>query len=59
VSDVGVKIGQLVNNRLIHGLRSVTNESTESERLLAIEIKRTANPQAVINELRKHLAAEN
>ena len=48
----------LINDRQIHGVRSMTNLSTKNRPLLLLELKSEADGQAVLAELHKHLPTD-
>src|SRR5712671_1775060 len=54
VEAIGVKIGELVNDRRIEGIRAVTDLSAGDTVGLVIDLKRDANAQVVLNQLYKH-----
>ncbi|MDQ1509503.1 MAG: gyrase subunit [Actinomycetota bacterium] len=54
VEAIGVKIGDLVNDRRIEGIRAVTDLSAGDTVGLVIDLKRDANAQVVLNQLYKH-----
>jgi DNA gyrase subunit A len=51
---IGTKIAEIVNDRRIEGIRTVTNLSEGDTIRLVIELKRDANAQVVLNQLYKH-----
>lgn len=48
----------LINDRQIHGVRSMTNLSTDDEPLFMVGLKPDANPQAVVDEIRRHVPTD-
>ncbi len=54
VEAIGAKIGELVNDRRIEGIRAVTDLSAGDTVGLVIDLKRDANAQVVLNQLYKH-----
>jgi DNA gyrase subunit A len=54
VESIGTKIGELVNDRRIEGIRAVTDLSAGDTVGLVIDLKRDANAQVVLNQLYKH-----
>ncbi|MDQ1479879.1 MAG: gyrase subunit, partial [Actinomycetota bacterium] len=54
VEAIGVKIGDLVNDRRIEGIRAVTDLSAGDTVGLVIDLKRDANAQVVLNQLYKN-----
>ena len=54
VETIGAKIGDLVNDRRIEGIRAVTDLSAGDTVGLVIDLKRDANAQVVLNQLYKH-----
>ena len=54
VEVIGAKIGDLVNDRRIEGIRAVTDLSAGDTVGLVIDLKRDANAQVVLNQLYKH-----
>ena len=52
--SIGAKIGELVNDRRIEGIRDVTDLSAGDTVGLVIDLKRDANAQVVLNQLYKH-----
>jgi DNA gyrase subunit A len=54
VEAIGAKIGDLVNDRRIEGIRAVTDLSAGDTVGLVIDLKRDANAQVVLNQLYKH-----
>ncbi len=54
VESIGAKIGELVNDRRIEGIRAVTDLSAGDTVGLVIDLKRDANAQVVLNQLYKH-----
>jgi DNA gyrase subunit A len=54
VESIGAKIGELVNDRRIEGIRAVTDLSAGDHIGLVIDLKRDANAQVVLNQLYKH-----
>src|SRR5437879_5896555 len=54
VEAIGVKIGDLVNDRRIEGIRAVTDLSAGDTVGLVVDLKRDANAQVVLNQLYKH-----
>ncbi len=54
VEQIGQKIGELVSDRKLEGVRDVRNESAAGNTRLVVELKRDANPQVVLNQLWKH-----
>ncbi len=54
VEAIGAKIGELVNDRRIEGVRDVTDLSAGDTVGLVIDLKRDANAQVVLNQLYKH-----
>jgi hypothetical protein len=48
----------LINDRQIQGVRSMTNLSTENRPLLLIELRSEADGQTVLNELHKHIPTD-
>src|SRR5204862_8221151 len=51
VEAIGVKIGDLVNDRRIEGIRAVTDLSAGDTVGLVVDLKRDANAQVVLNQL--------
>ncbi len=56
-SDLLQKIGALVHEKKLEGIRDARDESTTDIRVV-IELKNNANPQAVLNYLYKHTQLE-
>ncbi|MDQ1379987.1 MAG: gyrase subunit, partial [Actinomycetota bacterium] len=54
VESIGAKVGELVNDRRIEGIRAVTDLSAGDTVGLVIDLKRDANAQVVLNQLYKH-----
>ena len=54
VEAIGAKIGDLVNDRRIEGIRAVTDLSAGDTVGLVVDLKRDANAQVVLNQLYKH-----
>ncbi len=54
VESIGAKIGELVNDKRIEGIRAVTDLSAGDTVGLVIDLKRDANAQVVLNQLYKH-----
>jgi DNA gyrase subunit A len=54
VESIGAKIGELVNDRRIEGIRAVTDLSAGDTVGLVVDLKRDANAQVVLNLLYKH-----
>ncbi|HWO07120.1 MAG TPA: DNA gyrase subunit A [Candidatus Paceibacterota bacterium] len=56
-SDLLQKIGALVHEKKLEGIRDARDESTKDIRIV-IELKQNANPQTVLNYLYKHTQLE-
>jgi DNA gyrase subunit A len=56
-ADLLMKIGALVHEKKLEGIRDARDESTKDIRVL-IELKSNANPQTVLNYLYKHTQLE-
>lgn len=54
VSDLLVKIADLVTGKKIEGIRDVRNESDKDGLRIVIELKKDAVPQKILNQLYKH-----
>jgi DNA gyrase/topoisomerase IV subunit A len=48
----------LINDRQIQGVRSITNLSTENRLLLVVELTSEADDRAVLDELHKHIPTD-
>ena len=57
-SDLITKIAELVNDKKIEGIRDLRDESTSDIRVV-IELKGTAHPQAVLNNIYKYTELES
>ena len=52
------RIAALVNEKVIEGISDVRDESDENTRVV-VELKKTANPKVILNNLFKHTALES
>jgi DNA gyrase subunit A len=52
-ANLAMKIAELVNDKKIHGIRDVRDESNRQGMRLVIELKRDANAQVILNQLYK------
>ncbi|MDO8593336.1 MAG: DNA gyrase subunit A [bacterium] len=57
-SELITRIAELVQEKKIEGIRDLRDESTSDIRIV-VELKGTAHPQAVLNNLYKHTELEN
>ncbi len=57
-SDMIARIAELVNDKKIEGIRDLRDESTSDIRVV-VELKGTAHPQAVLNNLYKYTELES
>jgi DNA gyrase/topoisomerase IV subunit A len=48
------KLRELIMDRQIKGVRSMSNLSTDDEPMFIVELKPDANPQIVVDEIRRH-----
>jgi DNA gyrase/topoisomerase IV subunit A len=52
------KLADLIDDRQIRGVSDITNLSADEETLLMIQLRRSANPQSVLDELYEHLPTD-
>lgn len=54
VEGIERKIAELVNSRVLEGIRDIRNESAKGETRLVVELRKDANANVVLNNLFKH-----
>ena len=52
------KLAHLIDDRQISGVSDITNLSADDETLLIIQLRRSANPQSVLDEIYEHLPTD-
>ncbi|MBI4065838.1 DNA gyrase subunit A [Candidatus Kaiserbacteria bacterium] len=58
-SDLIIRIAELVQEKKLEGIRDLRDESAGGDIRIVVELKGTAHPQAVLNNLYKHTELES
>jgi DNA gyrase/topoisomerase IV subunit A len=56
VEVLAEKLHDLIVGRHINGVSGIVNMSTDDKALLVVELRRDAEAQAVVDEIRKHVS---